>query len=410
MLIASRRSRRSLDIWPGFVDALAALLMVVIFVLLLFSLGQYLLSDALVGRDAALGRLRGQISSLSALLAQTRDDKQQLQQRLEGLDSQLQSTRATRDDLQAQLAALTLKAHDAELALAALQLELNTSQSQLSEQQQLGEQQAAQIENLAAARDRLKGELDTSRSQLSDQQQLADQQVEQIRTLSSARDTLQTQLEASREDTGRARSDADALNLRLEALNEQLARLNKALAVSEANLKDKTLEVENLGARLNVALAAKVEELEAYRSEFFGKLREALKDDPDIRIEGDRFLLPSEVLFPSASADLDKRGQAEIAKVAHSLKEIMDKIPAGMDWVLRVDGHTDRRPVRTVFPSNWELSSARATSIVKYLIAQGVPPEHLVAAGFAQYHPLDTGDTPEAYRRNRRIELKLTSR
>jgi chemotaxis protein MotB len=403
MLIASRRSRRSLDIWPGFVDALAALLMVVIFVLLLFSLGQYLLNDALVGRDAALGRLRGQISSLSALLAQTRDDKQQLQQRLEGLDSELQSTRATRDDLQAQLAALTLKAHDAELALAALQLELNTSQSQLSEQKQLGEQQAAKIQSLDEARDRLQGELDTSRSQLSDQQQLAEQQLQQIRTLSSARDALQTQLEASREETGRARSDADALNLRLEALNEQME-------VSEAGLKDKTLEVEKLGARLNVALAAKVEELAAYRSEFFGKLREALKDNPDISIEGDRFLLPSEVLFPSASADLDKRGQAEIAKVAHTLKEIMHKIPAGMDWVLRVDGHTDRRPVRTAFPSNWELSSARATSIVKYLIAQGVPPEHLVAAGFAQYHPVDTGDTPEAYRRNRRIELKLTSR
>jgi len=409
MLVASRR-RRSLDIWPGFVDALAALLMVVMFVLLLFSLGQYLLNDELVGRDEALGRLRGQINSLSALLARTRDDKQQLEQRLAGVNSELQSTRTARDDLQEKLAALTLKAHETELALAALQLELNTSKSALAEQQQLGEKQVQQIETLSSARDQLQSDLDSSRSRVAEQEQLGKQQAEKIAALESTRDSLQSELETSRRETVRARGDAEALDQRLQALNEQIARLNKALEVSEAGLKDKTLQVEDLGKRLNAALAQKVEELASYRSEFFGKLRAALKDDPDIRVEGDRFLLPSEVLFSSASADLDKNGQAEIAKVAASLKEIMAKIPQGMDWVLRVDGHTDRRPVRTVFPSNWELSSARATSIVKYLIAQGIPPEHLVAAGFAQYHPVDPADTPEAYRRNRRIELKLTSR
>jgi chemotaxis protein MotB len=374
MLIASRR-RPALDIWPGFVDALAALLMVVIFVLLLFSVGQYLLNDALIGRDEALSRLRGQMHNLSGLLTQTRADKQQLEQRLQGVAAELQSTQVTRDDLQAQLAALTVKAHDVELALAALKLELNTSRSQLAEQEQRGQQLAAEIQTLGSAREQLQAELDTSR-----------------------------------QETTRARDDASDLNQQLVALNDQIARLSKALEVSESSLKDKTLEVENLGARLNDALVNKVEELAAYRSEFFGKLHEALKDNPDVRIEGDRFLLPSEVLFPSASADLDERGQREIAKVAHSLKEIMAKIPPGMDWVLRVDGHTDRRPIRKVFPSNWELSSARATSIVKDLIAEGIPPEHLAPAGFAQYHPVDPADTPEAYRRNRRIELKLTSR
>lgn len=374
MLIASRR-RRALDIWPGFVDALAALLMVVIFVLLLFSLGQFLLNDALIGRDAALSRLRGQMDSLSTLLAQTREEKQQLEQRLQGVSGELQSVQATRDDLQAQVAALTLKAHNVELALAALQLELNTSRSELAEQQELNEQRVAEIA-----------------------------------ALESTRGDLQVKLESSREEASRARDASGELNRQLAALNEQIARLNSALAVSESSLKDKTLEVENLGARLNEALVDKVEELAAYRSEFFGKLHEALQDNPDVRIEGDRFLLPSEVLFPSASAELDERGQREIAKVAKSLKDIMAKIPPDMDWVLRVDGHTDRRPIRRVFPSNWELSSARATSIVKDLIAEGIPPEHLVAAGFAQYHPVDSGDTEEAYKRNRRIELKLTSR
>jgi chemotaxis protein MotB len=409
MLIASRR-RPALDIWPGFVDALAALLMVVIFVLLLFSVGQYLLNDALIGRDEALTRLRGQMNNLSGLLSQTRADKQQLEQRLQGVAAELQSTQATRDDLQEKLAALTVKAHDVELALAALQVELNTSRSQLAEQQQIGQQQATQIQTLATARDQLQADLDSSRARLTEQQQLGQQQASQLQTLESTRDRLQTELETSRQETSRARDDANDLNQQLVALNDQIARLNKALEVSESSLKDKTLEVENLGARLNEALVNKVEELAAYRSEFFGKLHEALKDNPDVRIEGDRFLLPSEVLFPSASADLDDRGQREIAKVAHSLKEIMAKIPPGMDWVLRVDGHTDRRPIRRVFPSNWELSSARATSIVKDLITEGIPPEHLVAAGFAQYHPVDTGDTPEAFRRNRRIELKLTSR
>ncbi|MGD8842209.1 MAG: peptidoglycan -binding protein [Gammaproteobacteria bacterium] len=409
MLVASRRSR-TLDIWPGFVDALAALLMVVIFVLLLFSLGQFLLNDALIGRDEALSRLRGRMNDISGLLDRTREDKQRLEQRLQGLSSELQDTKVSRDDLEARLQALNLKAHEAELALAALQLELNTSRERLAEQEQLGQQQVEKISGLEAEGERLQTELATNRTRLSEQEQLGQQQTEKIRTLASARDRLQADLDASRQQASQARGDADELNARLATLNEQIARLNKALDTTKASLKDKTLEVDDLGARLNTALADKVEELASYRSEFFGKLREALKDNPDVRVEGDRFLLPSEVLFSSASADLDKKGRKQLAKVAQTLKEIMAKIPDDMEWVLRVDGHTDRRPIHRAFPSNWELSSARATSIVKDLIEQGVPPEHLVAAGFAQYHPVDPGNTAEAYRRNRRIELKLTSR
>jgi chemotaxis protein MotB len=388
MLVASR-SRRTLDIWPGFVDALAALLMVVIFVLLLFSVGQFLLNNALVGRDEALSRLHKQMTSLSTLLTQTRTDKQQLEQRLQGLNSELKENQAERDDLQAQLAVLNSKAHDAELALAALRLELDSSRAKLSEQEQQAQQKTQQIQALEATRTQLQGEREQ---------------------LQGERKQLQGELESSRARTQQAQAASEDLGRQLAELNAQIARLSSALEVSEASLKDKTLEVADLGQRLNAALVDKVEELATYRSEFFGKLREALKNNPDVRIEGDRFLLPSEVLFPSASAELDDNGQHEIAKVAHTLKEIMAKIPADMEWVLRVDGHTDRRPIHVAFASNWELSSARATSIVKDLIAEGIPPEHLVAAGFAQYHPVDPGDTPEAFRRNRRIELKLTSR
>jgi chemotaxis protein MotB len=374
-VLLARRRRHSLDIWPGFVDALAALLMVVIFVLLLFSMGQFLLSDALIGRDAALDRLHKQMDGLSSLLTEAREDKASLQQRLNEVVEQRDKGRAARDELELRLAALAIKASDAETALAALQQELALNKTRLADQEQLVQQRAGAIQDLEAERDR-----------------------------------LQTELTDSRQETEQVRRDSSELNLRLEALNEQIARLNNALQVSETQLKDKTLEVKDLGVRLNTALAGKVEELAAYRSEFFGKLREALKDNPDVRVEGDRFLLPSEVLFPSASAELDERGRSEIGKVASTLKTIAAKIPQDVDWVLRVDGHTDRRPIRLAFASNWELSSARATSIVKYLIAQGIPPDHLVAAGFAQYHPVDPGNSPEAYRRNRRIELKLTSR
>ncbi len=388
MLLASRR-RRSVDIWPGFVDALAALLMVVIFVLLLFSLGQFLLTDALVGRDAALDRMRSQIAGLTEVLALERKEKSDLQGRLASLSGELEATLKSRDALQERLSGMTLQAQET----------------------------AAQLEQTAAQLERRQADLVLARGRITENEQALQQQREAIAGLEGERERLQSSLETSREETAQqqelvaqAQTRATELNAQIAALNEQLARLNQALEASEAKLQEKDVQIEDLGQRLNVALAQKVEELASYRSEFFGKLREALKDHPDIRIEGDRFVLPSEVLFSSASADLDKRGAREIATVARTLKEITAQIPGDVDWVLRVDGHTDRRPIRKAFASNWELSSARAISIVKYMIGQGIPAENLVAAGFAHYHPLDPGDSAEAYRRNRRIELKLTSR
>lgn len=381
MLVASRR-RRTVDIWPGFVDALAALLMVVMFVLLLFSVGQFLLSDALVGRDAALDRLHGQMADLSEVLALERRDKAALQQRLSRLSGELELTVKARDALQAQVGELTLQAQDSADSIEKLDRELELARASITSGEQALQQQRETISGLETDRARLRAGLEAGREELARQKELGVQ----------------------------AERRATDLDTRIAALNEQLARLNQALEASEAAAQEKDLKIEDLGQRLNLAMANKVEELARYRSEFFGKLREALKDNPDVRIEGDRFILPTEVLFSSASADLDQQGRRGIATVARTLKEITAKIPDDIDWVLRVDGHTDRRPIRKAFPSNWELSSARAISIVKYLIGKGIPAEHLVAAGFGQYHPLDPADTAEAYRRNRRIELKLTSR
>lgn len=381
MLVANRR-RRAVDIWPGFVDALAALLMVVMFVLLLFSVGQFLLSDALVGRDEALDRLRSKMTGLTEVLALERKEKAELQQRYTSLTGELEVTVKARDSLQARLGEMGLRAQEAATAL-----------------------------------DQVRSELQSARSTIADNEQTLRRQGDTITGLQEDQQRLQASLEASEQDVARqqelnaqAESRATDLNQQIAAMNEQLARLNQALEASEAGAQEKDLRIEDLGQRLNLAMANKVEELARYRSEFFGKLREALQDNPDVRIEGDRFILPTEVLFSSASADLDEQGRDGIATVARTLNEITAQIPDDIDWVLRVDGHTDRRPIRKAFPSNWELSSARAISIVKYLIREGIPADHLVAAGFGQYHPLDTADTADAYRRNRRIELKLTSR
>ena len=423
MLLVSRR-RRTVDIWPGFVDALAALLMVVMFVLLLFSVGQFLLSDARVGRDQTVDQLRNRIAGLAEVLAMERKEKSAMQNRLSSLTGDLEVTLKSRDEAEQRLADMTSQAQESASELQRVEGTLQLARDSIADKDQALQQQrdtvAEQDRTLQQQRDTIAERDQSLRQQrdiIADFEQGLQRQSETISSLEADRQRLQTSLEASqRESTeqktrlGQAQTSVAELNDEIAALNEQLARVNQALQASEGKLQDKDVEIENLGRRLNLALADKVEELSRYRSEFFGKLRDALSDNPDVRIEGDRFVLPSEVLFSSASAQLDSQGVKEIATVARTLKDITEQIPADIDWVLRVDGHTDRRPIRKVFASNWELSSARAISIVKYMISQGIPAEHLVAAGFGQYHPIDAGKSEAAYRRNRRIELKLTSR
>jgi chemotaxis protein MotB len=390
------RRRRVLDIWPGFVDGLAALLMVVIFVLLLFSVGEFMLTDALVGRDEALDRLRQNITELADVLAVERSEKTRLQERLTQMSSDLRETSQARDTARTQLQRMTAQAQAAEAETRRVRDALLVARSALANSE----------ESLRAERDKIAGlETDVATLRTSGEELAAEKQRLQVSLAASQQETAeQTELDKQ------AQAQVNELNLQIVALREQLAQVTQALDASEAQVREQVVEIENLGQRLNVALANKVEELNRYRSEFFGKLREALKDNPDVHVEGDRFVLPSEVLFASASADLDAGGRRQVQTVAQTLKEISAGIPDDIDWVLRVDGHTDKRPIRTTFASNWELSSARAISIVKYMIELGIPPRRLVAAGFGKYHPLDTADTPEAYRRNRRIELKLSSR
>jgi chemotaxis protein MotB len=222
---------------------------------------------------------------------------------------------------------------------------------------------------------------------------------------------LANQLEGEKKASARALAQVEILNQQIAAFRRQLAVIEQALDASEKKDKESQNRIADLGQRLNIALAQKVQELTKYRSDFFGKLREILGNRPDVRIVGDRFVLQSELFFDTGKADLLPDATAELDKVATALVGLEREIPADIPWVLRVDGHTDVRPVTGgVFKSNWNLSASRAIAVVQYLVGKGVSPQRLVAAGFGEYQPIDVGTTDEAYRRNRRIEFKLTER
>jgi len=300
------RSYRPPDVWPGYVDALTTLLLSITFLLTVYVLAQFFLSQTLSGREEALQRLRLDVTALSEQLAGERKAKQDAEAQAAGLTASLQSATETRE---------------------------------------VAEKRTADLQ----------------------------------------------------EDVNR--------------LNTQLGQIAAALKASEAKASADQVAIADLGQRLQVALAEKVAEMARYRSEFFGRLREVLGDRPDIRVVGDRFVFQSEVLFPSGSADLSPEGRKTLAAFTRTLIEIANRITPDVSWVLRVDGHTDRVPISSArFPSNWELSAARALSVVKFLTSQGVPPQRLAATGFGEFQPLDDGTGPAANARNRRIEMRLTDR
>jgi chemotaxis protein MotB len=304
MFALTRRGRHGINVWPAFVDALASILLVLVFMLLVFVLGRYVLGAQLSERERALDELGRQVSALADSLSLEQGNTQSLRLRLQAT--------------------------------------------------------------------------------------LAD-------------------LESRTEEAGTARESVGVLNEQVAALREQLAALNQALDVSQAQAASREAEIARLGERLNVALAKKAEELQRYRSEFFGRLRTVLGEHPSIRIVGDRFVFQSELLFPTAEAQLTPEGERRLAQLAQTLASVTHGIPQDIDWVLQVGGHTDRRPISTAqFPSNWELSTARALSVVHFLARHGIPAPHLSAAGYGEHYPLDRGEGEAAWARNRRIEIKLT--
>jgi len=424
MAIAPRNSRRSsIDIWPGFVDALAQLLMVIIFILLVFTAGQFYLSEVLSGRDEALQQLQQQVNELGDLLALERRAKEDLRVSSADLSAQLASSQAERDRLTGQLrdadAVVSVDKEKIELQLREIESlrrdvdALKTVRADL-EAKIAGLAQQQVPKELGALRDRTK-ELEARLAAEQERTSLAQKEIDardvRLREVGSRADRAEQGLAAEKEISRNALARVDQLNAQLTALREQLSRIAAALDVSEAKVKEQQGQIVELGKRLNLALVNKVEELARYRSEFFGRLREVLGDRPDIRIAGDRFVFQSEVLFAPGSAELGDEAKQELTPVIAALKEIAAKIPPDINWILRVDGHTDHRPISNPqFPSNWELSTARALSVVRFAIDQGIPAARLAAAGFADKQPIDPRSVEDAYRRNRRIELKLTER
>jgi len=342
MALARSRRDSGMNYWPGFVDALSTLVLSIIFLLTVFMVAQFFLSQQISGKDTALARLTAQISRLSELLSLERTGKTTLEAEIAQLRASLSAVEGERDRMR-DAAEGAQSNHDA-------------------------------------------GKAEAGR--------------------------LTSQLDLEKAATARAVAQIEILNQQISALRRQIAALESALDVSEKKEKDAQLHITDLGQRLNVALAQRVQELSRYRSDFFGKLRDILGNRPDIRIVGDRFVFQSEVFFDSGQAVLRPEGRAELDKLAAALLDLEKQIPSEINWVLRVDGHTDTRPLSgtTQFKTNWDLSAARAISVVQYLIAKGVPPQRLVAAGFGEFQPIDPGTTEEAHSRNRRIELKLTER
>ncbi|MGQ0582535.1 MAG: peptidoglycan -binding protein [Reyranella sp.] len=395
---SSRRRAGAADYtWPGYVDALTTLLMVLIFLLSLFSVAQFTLSDTLNNRDSSIASLNKQIGDLASQLSIEKTASQGLQQDIEKLTLQLRQSTAERDRLSADLAT-----------------ERRTADGLKIERDQLTER----LTSMLAERDRLAGVLKQTTSDAETKSADLQKEIERQR-LELTR--LAASLAAANDEKGKFFADLTEeqklsaeqkaavvrLTAELSGLKDELARLNVALESADAKAKEQQVQIVDLGQKLNRALAARVEELARYRSEFFGRLREALAGQRDVQIVGDRFVFQSEVLFASGSAVLQPGGEKQLASVAQRLVEISSRIPKNINWVLQVDGHTDSTPIaNAIFPSNWELSAARAIAVVKFLHKEGIPNDRLVAAGYGQYQPLSTIDTA----RNRRIELKLTNR
>jgi chemotaxis protein MotB len=437
--LSRRTDRNNSNIWPGFVDALAALLMVIMFLLLIFVLAQFFLSEALSGREQALDKLKVQVGELAGMLSLEKKSNTELQLNLSQIFEELLTSVALRDELKASIFLLRKNAIETSETINELEnkaISANAESEELRQKLVGAQVRIVILENRSITLDQkisqISSESEAAKVSLNEAEDTAraliqkiaalDHQVvlldalkkemeEQISELAGKLNESGKSLINEKEFSSSARAEIALLNQQMSALRAQLLKIDKVLEISETEAIKKNVQIANLGKRLNAALASKVQELSRYRSEFFGRLRDLLGKHQGVRIVGDRFVFQSEVLFAKSEAKVAAAGQAQLDKLATTLLEIALEIPDGIDWILRIDGHTDDDPIRTSkYPSNWELSTARAISVVKHLIKAGLPANRLVPAGFGEFHPLDKRNDEISQRRNRRIELKLTQR
>jgi chemotaxis protein MotB len=365
--------------WPGFVDALASLLMVFVFVLMVFVLIQANLAYRLSGQDASLSALRQELAQLGELLSLEREAGSVLSADLARTSAQLAIAEEQNNSLTAQLEQLT-----------------------------------RQLASESADKRRLQADLDSEKAALADLQARSlarTKAFEEQLSQTSQRLAAQTQSlgqQTRRADT--ASAEVARLTTAMESLRSELSRLRALLAEREKQAEEDKIAIANLGKALNSALANKVQELRRFRSEFFGRLRDVLEGRSDVKIVGDRFVFQSEVLFAPGQASIGEEGQKQLAQIAAALTEIIREIPDDIPWILQIDGHTDDVPVSGVYADNWDLSTERALSVVRFMIREGVPASRLSASGYGEFQPIATGNSVEDRQKNRRIELKLTQR
>jgi chemotaxis protein MotB len=371
------RTRRSADIWPGFVDAISTLLLVLIFLLTIFIASEFLLSKLLSNKDDALEGLNMQIYQLSELLSLEKTENKDLTSTISKLNEKLNNSSITSDLLSMEFSDLKNK-----------NIELNRLLNSLKENtNQIKEEN----KNLDLKNTNLESELKD--------------------LLSTLRATHVNLIKAEKEVklSEAAKNQVTILNMQIAELREQLNIIQNLLDINLEEIKKKDIHIVELGKKLNTALAIKVGELTQYKSEFFGRLRSILGNRDDIQIVGDRFIYQSEVLFASGSAEVGIEGVVQLTKLSKILLDTTKNIPKDIPWVLQIQGHTDQNPINTLlYPSNWELSAARAISVGKVLISSGVSSDKISVAGFAEFQPLELGQDPSSYRKNRRIEIKLT--
>lgn len=421
----SRRSRLSVNVWPGYVDALAALLMLVIFVLLVFTFAQFMLTQILSSQETELGDLEQRLRQLTAELGLEQQKNRALSSNVNELSEMVSQLTEERFDLTSQVEQLNQTQAADRQQIEQQLLNIASLQQDIDRLRQLRTELEAEIGTLSA---NLQQQTDTA-TQLRDRSQalearlaeanerthLAQVEIEdreiRIQALSALVGEQAQALEQEQRLSADARAEVALLRQMIDSLRSQLQEINQALALAEQEKRTQRAEIADLGKRLNVELARRVNELERYRSDFFGQLSGLLKSNPYIQVKGDRFLFQSELLFDSGSAELGEPGRQQLDELARVLRDVIKIIPEQIDWILRIDGHTDRVPIKSAhFASNWELSTARAVSVLRYLASQGIPPQRMAATGFAEFHPLNPANNEAAYRQNRRIEIKLTAR
>jgi len=365
--------------WPGFVDALASLLMVFVFVLMVFVLIQANLAYRLSGQDASLSALRQELAQLGELLSLEREAGSVLSADLARTSAQLAIAEEQNNSLTAQLEQLTRQLASESADKRRLQTDLDAEKAALAD---------LQARSLARTK-AFEEQLSQTSQRLAAQTQSLSQQTQRADTASA---------------------EVARLTMAMESLRSELSRLRALLAEREKQAEEDKIAIANLGKALNSALANKVQELRRFRSEFFGRLRDVLEGRSDVKIVGDRFVFQSEVLFAPGQASIGEEGQKQLAQIAAALTEIIREIPDDIPWILQIDGHTDDVPVSGVYADNWDLSTERALSVVRFMIREGVPASRLSASGYGEFQPIATGNSIEDRQKNRRIELKLTQR